>query len=212
MSFEVRNPHNTVLIDQDGVIADFDAEVVARVSDRYPHIQPQEPLPAIPHFYTHANYAEEHQRQVQQISNEPGFIEALPVVDGAVEGWHRIMDAGFVPIICSTPIPEKYMPTCQQEKIAWLTKHFGKMAAESAIFTPSKYLVRAAILIEDRPPPLSNSEQAVWEHVVFDRPCNRTPESQGLIRINSWREPTLEIKLNMAHARYLTRQTRGHPL
>lgn len=192
----------TVLIDMDGVQADFDTEVLSRVAERYPHIQPLNPEEHPRAFYAHNNFPEEHRATVYKICLEEGFTASLPVIPGAIEGWERIMDAGYTPRVCSSPLPT---PHSEIEKLQWLEKHFvprfGAWVVETAVVTRNKYLVDGVALIDDRPPGIKNSDQASWEHVIFDRAYNRGEAAKKYIRLNGWQDPDLAEKLACAEAR-----------
>lgn len=196
-----------VLVDMDGVLFDFDGEVNRRMNARHPEIQPLK-LES-PDFYTAKNYPEEHQNKVWAISNETGFIAELPLVSDALLGWKRLLDAGYSPQICSTLLPEEYAPHCREEKIAALEEHFvpgfGAWVIKTALFTPDKHLVQGAALIDDKPAPIKHSDEAVWEHVIFDRRCNQTLESEGYLRLHGWRDPDLPEILEEAKRRHLFR-------
>lgn len=188
---ETINP--TVLVDMDGVLFDFDGQVRTRLKAKYPDIQPLDLDP--PDFYTADNYAKEHQDKVWAISNAPGFVSSLPLVPDAVHGFGRLLDLGFMPRICSTLLPEAYAPHCKAEKIAALEEHFvpqfGAWVVKTALFTPDKHLADGLALIDDKPAPIRHSEQASWEHIIFDRGCNRTQASEGYLRLRGWADPDL---------------------
>lgn len=196
-----------MLVDMDGVQADFDAEVLSRVAQRYPHILPLDPEQHPQSFYTYENFPEEHKNTVYEVCLEEGFVASLPVVPGAIDGWERIMDAGYTPRICSSPLPT---PHCEAEKLEWVEKHFtrrfGAWVVETAIITGKKYLVDGVALIDDRPPPIKGGEEASWEHIIFDRRYNRADTAEGFIRLNDWEDPDLAEKLALAeeHARIRT--------
>lgn len=199
--------NSTVLVDMDGVLFDFDGEVRTRLEVRHPEVQPL-PLDP-PNFYTANNYPEEHQDKVWAISNEPGFVAALPLVPDAVQGVARLLEEGFDVQICSTLLPEEYSPNCKAEKIAALEEHFvprfGAWVVRTALFTPDKHLVDGMALIDDKPAPIKHSEKAVWEHVIFDRACNRTSSSEGYLRLRGWADPDLLEILEEAKKRHLSK-------
>jgi hypothetical protein len=201
----VERSNLTVLLDMDGVLFDFDGEVQTRLQAEHPDIRPMQLNP--PNFYTANNYPEEHQDKVWAISNERGFVAALPLVPDAVNGFGRVLEAGFNAQICSTLLPEVYSPHCREEKIAALEEHFvprfGGWVVETALFTPDKHLADGMALIDDKPPPIKHSERAVWEHVVFDRACNRTESSEGYLRLRGWADPNLPDILEEAKKRHL---------
>ncbi len=199
--------NSTVLVDMDGVLFDFDREVRTRLQARHPDIQPL--LLASPDFYTANNYAKEHQDLVWAISNEKGFVATLPLVPDALLGWERLLKAGYTPQICSTLLPEEYAPHCKEEKLAALEEHFvprfGAWVVKTALFTPDKHLARGVALIDDKPAPIKHSDQAAWEHVIFDRDCNRTPRSEGYLRLHGWSDAEMPEKLEEAKRRHLAR-------
>jgi 5'-nucleotidase len=200
----------TVLVDMNGVQSNFDGKVTAEMQRRHPDIRPL--ALETPHFYTAENYTEEDRPRVWAISNEPHFEATLPVIPGAVEGWGRILEAGYTPKVCSTPRPAEFAPTCIEDKKAWLEEHFvprfGSWVIDTAIFTPHKHQVPGMALIDDKPPPISGSNEATWEHIIFDRPCNRTTESETYIRLEQWYDPALPDKLAEAQQRHLAKLKR----
>lgn len=191
----------------DGVLFDFDGEVRRRLAIKRPEIQPLELV--VPDFYTANNYAKEHQDAVWAISNEPGFVAELPLISDALLGWERLLEAGYTPRICSTLLPEEYAPHCKAEKLAALEKHFvprfGAWVIKTALFTPDKHLAVGVALIDDKPAPIKHRDQAVWEHIIFDRTCNRTPGSERYIRLHGWNDPDLPGKLEEAKRRQLAK-------
>lgn len=199
----------TVLVDMDGVISDFDRRTKLLVKQRHPHVRLASPAPAPWPFYIEDAYPEEHRPLVNAITHEPGFFLALPLIQDALLGWQRIIDAGFTPRICSSPLQ---VPHCAGEKRQWLERifvpRFGRGVLDTALITREKWRAEGAVLIEDRPPPMHGSERATWEHVVFDQPCNRLPSSRGYIRLNGWRDPHLASKLAEATDRAVRRHNR----
>jgi hypothetical protein len=101
---------------------------------------------------------------------------------------------------------------CEEEKIAALEEHFvprfGEWVVKTALFTPDKHLADGMALLDDKPAPIRHSEQAVWEHVIFDRDCNRTSSSEGYLRLRSWAAPDLLEILEEAKNRYLVKLRR----
>lgn len=197
-----------VLVDMDGVLANFDAELLSRVALRYPHIPHLEPEKST-FFYTHENFDPEHQDLVHKLCLEEGFITSLPMIPGALDGWERIINAGYRPRICSSPLPTAH---CEIEKRDWLRQHFvprfGAWVVDTAIITRHKQLVDGVALIDDRPPPLRDSDEATWEHIIFDRACNRGADTAEYIRITNWADPELPEKLALAEERAKKRLAR----
>ncbi len=175
----------TILVDMDGVLADFDKEVLSRMEARYPHI----PLLGARQNCHVADDYPEHWALIRELSNEPGFFDSLPQVDNALEGWGRIIDLGYNPRICSSPINTN--PNSRIEKLGWLQRHFapyfGSIVAEQAIITRDKHLFDGVALIDDRPE-LRGADEASWRHIIFDQPYNR--HVAGL-RLSGWLDKKL---------------------
>lgn len=181
-----------VLVDMDGVLADFDAELIARIKLRHPHIPL---LQTQQSFYFSQDYPE-YEDDIRNLSDEEGFFASLPLIDHAIEGWQRIIDLGYHPRICSSP--KHTNPYSESEKIIWLRRHmvpiFGPSIADEAIITKDKHLCDGIALIDDRPE-VRSTDEASWQHIIFDRPFNKRT---ALPRLNGWRDENLAALLNDA--------------
>jgi len=186
----------TVLVDMDGVLSDFDAEIVSRMKERYPNIPI---LGTRNNFYISDDYPE-YSETIKQLSNEEGFFESLRTVDDALEGWQKIIDLGYNPRICSAPI--RANPYCQTEKVGWLRRNFvpvfGHIVVEQAIITKEKHLYEGMALIDDRPE-VDRSSEAPWQHIVFDKPYNQNSNSP---RLKGWLDDNLPFLLESAMEDY----------
>lgn len=190
----------TVLIDMDGVQADFDSEVMERMTQQYPFI----PLLGVRrNFYISDDYPE-HRKLVLEISNEPGFFTSLAVVDNALEGWQRVIDLGYQPQVCSSPITAN--PRSEVEKLRWLQQHFapvfGQYVVDTAIITKNKHEHNGVALIDDRPV-VSRAAEANWQHIVFDKPYN---QGTAGLRQYGWLDPNLADLLETASATHIDRR------
>jgi 5'(3')-deoxyribonucleotidase len=175
-----------VLVDMDGVLADFDKEVVNRLVSRYPDI----PILKTRHnFYISDDYPN-HSLILRTISDEKGFFESLPLAKDALEGWQRLLDLGYHPIICSAPMQSN--PRSKIEKLSWLEKHFvpifGKDIVREAIITSDKHLHDGIALIDDRPE-FIDAERARWGHILFSHPYNQHIASE--LRLYGWHDKNL---------------------
>ena len=181
-----------ILIDMDGVLAAFDRAVedgmkdsIARGGLRF--VRPRK------NFYIHEDYPESMHEDIKAIWQAKGFYRRLPLMEGAVEGWQRIMEAGYAPRICSSPIPQN--PDCITEKRAWLEEHFvpqfGYKILDSAIFDRDKSKYDAIALIDDKPSVVC-SQLPSWTHIIFDAPYNQQTYAS---RLYGWYDPNLESTL-----------------
>jgi 5'-nucleotidase len=183
----------TVLIDMDGVLADFDQEVINRLMIRYPHIPI---LKQRQNFYISDDYPE-HSLLLREISDEQGFFSSLPLMENALHGWQRIIDLGYHPMICSAPM--KSNPYSKSEKLEWLTNYFvptfGQYVVDQAIITSDKHLHEGVVLIDDRPI-MYGADEASWKHIIFDHPYNRSSLEQP--RQYGWLDDNLPNLLKAA--------------
>jgi len=189
----------TVLVDMDGPLAGFDNEVLARMAVRLGHIPL---LETRNNFYISDDYPE-HAQLVRALSDEQGFFESLPVEEGALEGWEQLLDLGYHPRICSSPISTN--PYSAAEKLRWLERHFvpkfGKYVVDEAIITKQKHLFDGIALIDDRPE-IVQADEASWQHVIYDKEYNRHVDG---MRTVTWRDPTLPDTLEAAKELYVPR-------
>jgi 5'-nucleotidase len=184
---------DVVLVDMDGVLADFDAAVLNQLPAHIERV-------ARTNFYISKDYPT-HAQHVRDITSQPDFFLDLPLVDNALAGWQRLIDAGYQPRICSAPLSRNSHSV--RNKLAWLDRHFvpqfGDLVVTNAIIDKRKYRYDGLALIDDRPEVDSNDGQARWLHVVFDRPYNR--DSTAALRIHGWDDPDLEDTLAAARER-----------
>jgi 5'-nucleotidase len=185
----------------DGVLADFEEPNNDIVRAHFPHI---EPIIDRPDFYfkdTYQSY-EGVNDIIYQENRRPGFIRAFPIVDGAIDGWERILNAGYTPRVCSSPLEDH--DTIIAEKKDWLEEYFvprfGAWVIDTAIFNRDKSGYDAAAMIDDRPT-LRNIEKATWQHIMFTRSYNKEIEAE--FRLENWHDFNLESLLLRAKEKYL---------
>jgi 5'-nucleotidase len=102
----------TILIDQDGPLANWELELLKRWKETYPN-SPCVELRDRKDFYAARDYQdlvgteaekEEMRRKVQSIYLAKGFIKDLPVVDGAIDAVRRMLELGYDVRICTSPL------------------------------------------------------------------------------------------------------------
>lgn len=176
------SPEQTVLVDMDGVVAQYDDAAQALIPTVIPGLNIVEKRS----FYIEDDYPEEYRARIKAISREPGFIENLPVEPGTLQAIDVMLRQGYMPRIC-TSLPGRH-PTAEIEKRAWvereLVPHFGMRIAADMVITYDKAAVQGVALIEDRAI-VKNADKAVWTHVIFDQPWN---EGVDGLRIPKWND------------------------
>lgn len=171
-----------ILVDQDGVLANYDKLSREIILLERPEIY----LPEEGHliFPTAKNYPEAHETWVDELALREHFFNSLEPIEGAVEGMYAMLEAGLDVRICTAP--KIHSDFCAQEKIQWIRRHLGSEFVKRTIITRDKTLVTGVVLIDDNPE-IKGSQKPVWQQVLFDQPYNR---SLALPRITwkNWRE------------------------
>ena len=169
-----------ILLDQDGVLADFEQGVRQLWQQTY-----QQPLPLKErrHFYLRDDMASEFHRQLAQIYSSKGFFASLPPMQHGISAAKCLLEAGHDVRICTSPIQDYHY--CVSEKFDWVCQHLGEDWMQRIILTKDKTWVRGDILIDDKPQ-ISGSLVPHWQHWIYDQPYNR--HQTELYRIN-WEQP-----------------------
>lgn len=157
-----------ILIDQDGVLADFEAGVNERWQQQF-----GENLPILPNerknFYL-ADDLPQYREQIYEIFSSEGFFANLPPIAGAIDALHELLAVGHDVRICTAPITA--YRHCVAEKFMWVERYLGKEWINRIILTKDKTWVRGDILIDDKPE-ITGTLTPVWQHWVYDQAYNR---------------------------------------
>ena len=171
-----------ILVDQDGVIANWGAEW-DRHAIQYSHLG----LPLTPDqisFDLTLGLTEEGKNAVMSIMEHPGFYADLEPFEGAAEALNTMLEEGHEVFIVTSPWVSN--TTCASDKLRWVEKHIGKGWAKRTVITGDKTVVLGDILIDDKPE-ITGSMAPLWEHVYFTQPYNIIMDN-SLRRINDWTE------------------------
>lgn len=166
---EQRKPR--VLVDCDGVLADFIGGALATINERCGTSYTREQV-------TEFNFTRSLGMTPQQaaatkriIGNAERFALNLDVYPGAVDGVRRLREIASVHIVTS---PWNSNPTWTHDREAWLLRHFGIQHGE-VTHTSAKDGVFGHVLIDDK---TSTCEEwrAAWPNgvaVLWSTPHNR---------------------------------------
>ncbi|XP_019397504.1 PREDICTED: 5'(3')-deoxyribonucleotidase, mitochondrial [Crocodylus porosus] len=177
-----------VLVDMDGVLADFEGGFLKKFRARYPDT-PYITLEDRRGFWVSEQYgrlrAELSEKAISIWESKNFFIELDPL-PGAVEAVKQMANMENTDVfICTSPI--KMYRYCPYEKYAWVEKHFGQEFLEQIVLTRDKTVVSADLLIDDRPDITGAEPNPSWEHILFTACHNKhlqlKPPSR---RLHSW--------------------------
>lgn len=171
----------TILVDLDGVVADFEAGVLAIWHDRHPEKELFAPRTR-PHFHIGEGLDPSDQQEVKEICQSKGFFRNLPVIEGAQEALKTMTQQHDVYILTSAGVT---LPMAASEKYQWVTERLGATWLSRLIITPAKHMVKGDILIDDKPQ-VRGETHAEWEHVLYDWPYNRTRTDLRRLTWTDW--------------------------
>lgn len=138
-----------LLIDMDGVLADFEQNVE--------NIFKKEP--ALEYVYRPKDST-----TFPRIDLIPDVFRDPPVIKGAIEGIKRLQDSGLFEMVVVTTAPWSHS-TADSDKKFWLKKHFGDLFKKNMITTHRKDLVMGHYIVDDR---IANGvENFIGEHIHF---------------------------------------------
>lgn len=172
-----------ILIDMDGVIADFDGEFLKRWRERHPE-KFFVPFDRRKSFYVLDEYPPELHPLVMDILTEPGFFRTMMPIAGAQEALLHMDALGPEIFLCTSPFSP--YQNCVLEKFQWVENFLGTKWVDRIVLTKDKTLVRGDILIDDKPR-ITSLDTPSWEHILYDRPYNQGGDKRRLTWVN-WKD------------------------
>lgn len=174
--------NQTILIDMDGVLADWELLFDTDCRRFFPQFE-------WPEVYTRRVYnltAGLTQAQIDAtyaVMDRPGFYTDLRPLPGAREALNEMAAAGYNVVICTSPTTTNR--TCASDKLNWMNEHIGQGWADRTIITKDKTLVRGDILIDDKPE-IHGSMVPTWEQVLFTQSYNTALTDRR--RLDRWED------------------------
>lgn len=165
--FNLKEVVMLILVDMDGVLADFDLHACAELERIHPEVV-QVPLEERREFYLKDDYPDDRDKIIA-ITSKQGFFANLTMIPGAYAGMLKLVGLGHDVRICTAPLTEN--DYCVHEKYHWVRKNMPAFQSK-LIITKDKTLVRGDILIDDKPE-ITGAMNPLWLHVVYDQPYNR---------------------------------------
>ena len=173
-----------VLVDMDGVIADWGAAYGAALDAHGPAAA------GIPRHHQQTSFdllagrTEQERKIISAIMVSPGFYSRLQPIPGARQALKAIVKVGHDVRIVTSPWVSN--PTCASDKLNWVSDRYGSHWAQRVILTTDKTLVYGDLLIDDKPE-VTGAVEPFWEHVLFDQPYNRSiSRKRRMFRWDEW--------------------------
>ncbi len=173
-----------LLIDMDGVLADFEQGFLNRWRELYPE-RPFVSLAERNSFYLTEQYSTEYRQDIWTIINAPGFFRDLPVMTGCIAALNEMESLGIDPLICTTPL--RQYQHCVLEKYEWVDEHLGPDWTKRIILTTDKTVVDGTFLIDDKVN-IKGRRSPYWEHLIYDWPQNRYETDKRRLTWANWKE------------------------
>lgn len=177
-----------ILIDLDGVLADFETgflETWKKKFPQHPYILPKKRKI----FRLAENYPRGLEKEIRSILSSPGFFENLGIISGGKEALEKMQNLGHKVYICTSPISS--YANCVLEKYHWIDKNLGFEWTKKIIMAKDKTLIFGDLLIDDKPEH-TGLREPVWNHVLFDAPYNQHVKTKLRITWKNW-EKILDI-------------------
>lgn len=174
----------TILVDMDGVLANYQAHLLATWEKEHPE-KFAIAQSAVTEHDIDKLFPHEYRSMIEEITLRERFFASLPPIAGGREALEDMLSAGHNVRICTAP--KKVFHHCIGEKFEWVNLHLGKKWIERIVLTRDKTLVHGDILIDDKPC-ITGSQTPVWEHVFYDQPYNRHITTQKRLTWKDYRE------------------------
>lgn len=173
-----------VLLDVDGVLADFLSPSLAFLDHEFGVKQDAQTFPSWDLFET---IDRRYQEAMATHWAQPGWCRAIPVYGGAQEAVMALREVADVYFVTAQML---HAPYWMWERVQWLKEHF---AADDRhiVLTLAKYLIVGDVFVDDKPANVNAWAAAHPEKqgVLWTQPYNTSHTPTGnVMRCGSWRD------------------------
>ena len=187
-------PKKIILLDSDQVLAEFSRHWVKVYNERYDD-QLTEKEFAGEFGGVEKVVKPEVGEKVYDLTQEPGFYQALDLVEGAVEGVKKLMGVADVYVVSSYSVD----PESAKGKVEWFKKYFPEITDnEALVLCKPKFLVYGDVLVDDSVDNLKKWSAFMrdvlgkddFHAVCFAAPHNVGAEKEDFVdvRVETWQE------------------------
>ncbi len=161
-----------VLVDMDGVIAEFDQAWIKAYYSYYP----EKTLPINKSkcgcYFEHPVWSDPttNLEMYKVLYNYLNLFYILDPIPNALRSIKEMEKCGYTIFFCSHPTVEN--STCASDKYEWLKKHFGLEYAKKLILTQDKTVIYGDYLIDDKVIIDGVNKNPSWKHLLFKTPYN----------------------------------------
>ena len=147
-----------ILVDMDGVIADFEAQFLNFWRRAYPDARWVDVADRREHYVDRDPSGAYDVKRSHLVIETAGFYASMPEVPGAIAALNELSQHADV-CICTAPFGDgEVMARCEAEKRAWIAEKLGDswLSPERFICVKDKTVVSGLLLIDDKPAPDSH--------------------------------------------------------
>jgi 5'(3')-deoxyribonucleotidase len=194
----------TVLLDVDGILADFIGAALLALRAESGIVVPRETVTTWEVFDSLPPEAQSYKTRVYELMKGKLGCFSMRPYDGSQEGVRRLQGLADV-VIVTSPFPDSDFWMSEREK--WLKSHFG-ITRERIIHTCSKHHVKGDFLVDDK-----TSHVLKWAEchpqgraLLWDMAYNKGDElPDGVSRVVGWEQLHARVELWTRHEGLLPR-------
>lgn len=172
----------TIAVDMDGVLANTAAQYRSWYEEETGIQLPDTAFDGLPEIECLPGGA------VQRYLYQPGFFRTMPVMPGAQEALHSLMEDYDVYIVSAA----MEFPQSLSEKLEWLAEHFPFITWHNVVFCGNKGIIGTDFMIDDH---LKNLDRFRGKAFLFSAPHNIHVKHHQ--RLHNWAEALAVLKAQL---------------